>query len=453
MQRDPPTDIDVLVVGGGIGGLAFAIEAYRKGHTVRVIERNAQGQYSGEIIMVTSPALVTPQKWPGFMERARAISGQPDVTMRKFDGTFIKRETVGDIENPTLNVYRKSLHGLLTSYAQEQGISITFGAKVVEFIESDNEAGVVLEGGDRLVADVVVAADGVGSKSRDLMDGNKAAPISSGFVMYRCTYPAELLTKSPTTAKEFAGKDEEGFLYIGPGTHVVLHQFRGDFCYLLTTKDEHSDATESWSKKTSTDNALKAVKGWDPLVIELIKASPRDECLDWKLMWRDPQPQWASKGGRVVQLGDAAHPFLPTSFSGGTMAMEDGYSLAACLSLAGRQNVQLATKVHNKLRFERVSCAQKLGFKNREVFHNTDWSSQNAAPKKNEKMVGDWLILHDPEKYTHDNYHKAAEHLLTGAPFENTNIPPGYKYKPWTVRELLAASDHGEVVEDEGVWF
>ena len=79
--------------------------------------------------MVTSPALVTPQKWPGFMERARAISGQPDVTMRKFDGTFIKRETVGDIENPTLNVYRKSLHGLLTSYAQEQGISITFGAK------------------------------------------------------------------------------------------------------------------------------------------------------------------------------------------------------------------------------------------------------------------------------------------------------------------------------------
>jgi len=74
-------------------------------------------------------------------------------------------------------------------------------------------------------------------------------------------------------------------------------------------------------------------------------------------------------------------------------------------------------------------------------------------PKKNEKMVGDWLILHDPEKYTYDNYYKAAEHLLTGAPFENTNIPPGYRYKPWTVRELLAASDHGEVVEDEGVWF
>lgn len=68
-------------------------------------------------------------------------------------------------------------------------------------------------------------------------------------------------------------------------------------------------------------------------------------------------------------------------------------------------------------------------------------------------MVGDWLIQHDPEQYTHDNYHKAAEHLLTGAPFENTNIPPGYKYKPWTVRELLTASERGEELVDEGVWF
>ena len=68
-------------------------------------------------------------------------------------------------------------------------------------------------------------------------------------------------------------------------------------------------------------------------------------------MWRDPQPQWASQGGRIVQLGDAAHPFLPTSLSGGTMAMEDAYSLAACLSIGGKGDVPLATKVHNKLRY------------------------------------------------------------------------------------------------------
>jgi len=47
MKREPRTGIDILVVGGGIGGLTFAIEAHRKGHDVRVLERNDEGQYSG----------------------------------------------------------------------------------------------------------------------------------------------------------------------------------------------------------------------------------------------------------------------------------------------------------------------------------------------------------------------------------------------------------------------
>lgn len=48
MEREPLTGIEVLVTGGGIGGLTFATEAYRKGHNVRILERNHEGQYSGE---------------------------------------------------------------------------------------------------------------------------------------------------------------------------------------------------------------------------------------------------------------------------------------------------------------------------------------------------------------------------------------------------------------------
>ena len=47
MEREPATGVSVLVIGGGIGGLTFAIEAYRKGHDVRVVERSPEGQYSG----------------------------------------------------------------------------------------------------------------------------------------------------------------------------------------------------------------------------------------------------------------------------------------------------------------------------------------------------------------------------------------------------------------------
>lgn len=103
-------------------------------------------------------------------------------------------------------------------------------------------------------------------------------------------------------------------------------------------------------------------------------------------------------------------------------------------------------------RFERVSCAQKMGFKNRELFHNTDWDAVAKDPQILGKMVGNWVVHHDPEQYAYENYADCAEHLLNGEPYENTNSVPGYRYKPWTARELLDAADRGEPVVDDGDW-
>lgn len=119
----------------------------------------------------------------------------------------------------------------------------------------------------------------------------------------------------------------------------------------LSIPQDDGEAEEDWSKTTSSQKALKYVEGWTPFVHEMIKATPNQTCTDWKLMWRDPQDTWVSPRGRVVQIGDSAHSFLPTSGAGGTMAMEDAFSLASCLQLAGRTNVPMALRVHNKLRY------------------------------------------------------------------------------------------------------
>lgn len=87
-----------------------------------------------------------------------------------------------------------------------------------------------------------------------------------------------------------------------------------------------------------------------PAVSALIKTTPPDGVIDWKLLWRDPQANWTSPQGYVVQVGDSAHSFLPTSGNGATQAMEDGISLAACLQIGGKGGVGWATRVHNKLR-------------------------------------------------------------------------------------------------------
>jgi 2-polyprenyl-6-methoxyphenol hydroxylase-like FAD-dependent oxidoreductase len=108
----------------------------------------------------------------------------------------------------------------------------------------------------------------------------------------------------------------------------------------------------------STDTALQYIDGWEPFLTEILKATPGHRCTDWKLLWRNPQPKWTSPNARVIQLGDAAHSFLPTSGSGAAMAMEDAYSLATCLQLGGKPNAPFAVRVHNHLR--QVFISDKL---------------------------------------------------------------------------------------------
>ena len=100
-----------------------------------------------------------------------------------------------------------------------------------------------------------------------------------------------------------------------------------------------------------------------------------------------------------------------------------------------------------------MACAQRVGFKTREVFHCTDWDAiQSDATPLLRSMVGRWLVNHDPEQYALDNYRACADHLTSGAGFKNTNAVPGFTYTPWTVQELLDASDRGEKLVDEGDW-
>lgn len=188
-------------------------------------------------------------------------------------------------------------------------------------------------------------------------------------------------------------------------------------------------------------------------MIDFIRSAPVG-IVDWKLRLRDGTPQWASNGGRLIRIGDAAHTFLPTAGNGAVQGLEDAISLAECLRIGGKEGVAEATKVHNKLRyepcelnavfrkliddhrFERVSVIQQTGFLNREELHNANIE----AMKQDEKnrtigffRIGRWIWNHDPEAYVRDNYVACLAHLVDGKPFQNTNLPPGHVYRPWTL--------------------
>lgn len=121
----------------------------------------------------------------------------------------------------------------------------------------------------------------------------------------------------------------------------------------LTHDQDTGEAQESWQQTVKIDtvlDCLSQVPGVPDFVKRLIRATPEDGIVDWKLMLRDPQPTTTSPLGRVVQAGDAAHTYLPSSGSGANQGIEDAIYLATCLELGGGENIKWATRVHNKLR-------------------------------------------------------------------------------------------------------
>lgn len=188
------------------------------------------------MIIITTSALHTPKKWPGFMERVSKRAIPPVLTMKKFNGELVGRFNLGDVNNPSMAIYRSELHLSLHEYASLLGIPIEFATNVVDYFETENHGVVELADGRKLTANLVVAADGVGSKSWPLVVGEKTAPVSSGFVLYRVTFPAAPALENPIIGKEFEGIGDHGFLHAGPGAHMVTCLSGDKMCWMLTCK-------------------------------------------------------------------------------------------------------------------------------------------------------------------------------------------------------------------------
>jgi 2-polyprenyl-6-methoxyphenol hydroxylase-like FAD-dependent oxidoreductase len=181
------------------------------------------------------------------MEKARREAGAPFITMKKFDGSTVGTFPVGDPQHPSLVLYRSKLHELLHDYASDLGIKVDYECAGTEYFETQDCGGVVLSDGRRLEADVVVAADGVGSKSWGLVLGDESQPISSGFVLYRVTFPVAKALENPIIAKELEGYKTRGILHAGPEAHMVTYKSDKDICWLLTCSVRGSN----WKKETS----------------------------------------------------------------------------------------------------------------------------------------------------------------------------------------------------------
>ena len=105
-------------------------------------------------------------------------------------------------------IYRHSrpkFHKMLSDQAERMGINIEYGVRVSEYYEKSDTSspGVLLENGDRIEADVVIAADGIGSKSSLVTMGHMIPPIPTGYAIYRAAFSNTISDADPLVKERF----------------------------------------------------------------------------------------------------------------------------------------------------------------------------------------------------------------------------------------------------------
>lgn len=266
----------------------------------------------------------------------------------------------------------------------------------------------------KITGDVVIAADGVKSKAREVVLGYEDKPKSSGYAIWRTWFPNNDMLADPAT-RQFCENGDTFNGWIGADIHFLFSTLKGgaDCCWVLTHKDEH-DIDESWSFPGKLSEVLEAIKEWDPLVTKIIEKTPEERLVDWKLVYRDPLPTWVSPEGRILLLGDSAHPFLPTSAQGAAQAVEDGVNIAVCLRRGGKSDVPQAVRAHERIRYERVKAVQKTGETTRDLWHKVDWAAVKEDPASVQMPRLEWILEHDTEKHAEEVYEEVAAQVANG---------------------------------------
>ncbi|OQV08773.1 FAD binding domain-containing protein [Cladophialophora immunda] len=449
VHRLPGNGIQVIIIGAGVGGLGAALECWRKGCEVVVLERAEQLSPLGDYFTITPSALATLKDYPRMHADYHECIYDCSIHVYTPSGvpiysTYPEWRRAGahaasDVQISFLK--RRPVYARMQLNQLERlGVSVLFGQKVVSVREKGDEVVVSTASGETFVGDVCIGANGIGSSVEGFDTGPDVAVQDSGYAVARVAFPASTLKPDSPAATLMKNIDvqPEFRTYVADDVHLILFLTQDWVAWCFTHAD-NGETAESWGNLQDPDAIIPLIErssnNWDPAVLDFVRQTPT-RVVDWKLRWRDGTEQWTSESGRLIRLGDAAHAFFPTAGNGAVQALEDGVSLAECLRIGGKENVHWATKVHNKLRFQRVSILQQTGFLNREELHHVDVAAIEHNPEEVTVgffKIGRWVWNHDPEAYARDNYAACLANLQEGAPFNNTNLPPGHVYVPWSL--------------------
>lgn len=315
----------IAIVGGGIGGLTTALAMTQAGFTVTVYERSAQLADQGAGITL-APNATRVLYHLGLGPGLEATSVTPPMTEYRHyrTGEVIMRMMTKDFRKlygaPYMRLHRWDLqHAMIQRLAQTAPGALRLGFSV-DRVEPRNEQVALRFADGRLeMADLVIAADGIRSTIRETLF-NPAPPVFTGYVAWRGLVDTADL---PPHLRESA-------VAFGQGRHINRYLVRrGELLNFVAVAQRNQWEAEGWTIPAPLAEFLEEFASFDEGTRTVISRPVRGQLFKWGLFGRPWIEEWSR--GRVVLLGDAAHPMLPFLGQGGANAIEDAMILARCL--------------------------------------------------------------------------------------------------------------------------
>ncbi|GAB3975335.1 FAD-dependent monooxygenase [Actinoallomurus acanthiterrae] len=384
----------IVIVGGGIGGLAVGAFLRRAGLTATVYEQaSALTEVGAGLVM--APNAVRLLRRLGVMERflRRAVPLDWGWEFRRWeDGSVLSVEQLSGVCERLYGERTYVLHraDLLDTVREAvPGEWVRLGARCTA-VEADPDGALVrFADGSRVQADVVIGADGVHSVVRGAV-AEPSPPEYSGICAFRTIVPAH-------AAPGFALRRAQT-LWLGPGRHFVHYPIADGQAVNVVAFAPAGDYTdESWSATATIEEFHAEFAGWDPRVTDLIAAGGVPG--RWALLDRAPLRRWSR--GRVTLLGDAAHPMFPFFAQGAAQSIEDAAVLARCLA-ACADDPEQALKQYEEARVARTTRLQRISHARRDINHLADGPEQqarDAALAGSDPLVRNgWIYGYDAEE-------------------------------------------------------
>ena len=362
----------ILIVGGGIGGLAAALACARQGAQPHVVERAKVFSEVGAGVQMGPNVTKTLFAW-GLEKALREVACTPDrLQIRDTQsgaGLGVLRlgqRSMAAYGAPYLTLHRADLHRILLQQVTHSGAAkLSLGCEI-ERVRVDEShltvSGRALTEGifETLTTEAMVGADGLWSATRQHVVAG-TPPRVSGMLAYRALLPLQNLPERLRT--------QDVTVWVGPKVHVVVYPVRGGECLNLVVivHGQPPASLEVWDHAANQRDLELAVGHVHADLRNVLDAVGAWRL--WPLCDRPPlrSSQEMAKG-RIALLGDAAHPMRPFLAQGAGMAIEDAAQLGACWARADLQ-VPQRWQLYADARWARNARVQQRSIRNGEIFH------------------------------------------------------------------------------------